>query len=50
MNIRHVEIKVLVADTYNDLIRTNSDEAIDHLNVMKGKNDPITVFLPLNTK
>ena len=26
-------LKVLVADTYNDLIRTNSDEAIDHLNL-----------------
>ena len=24
-------LKVLVADTYNDLIRANSDDAIDHL-------------------
>ena len=28
-------LKVLVADTYKDLIRTNSEETIDHLN--KGK-------------
>ena len=25
-------LKVLVADTYDDLSRTNSEEAIDHLN------------------
>ena len=26
-------LKILAADTYDDLIRTNSDEAIDHLNL-----------------
>ena len=26
-------LKVLVADTYDNLIRTNSHEAIDHLNL-----------------
>ena len=26
-------LKVLVADTYNNVIRTNSDDAIDHLNL-----------------
>ena len=26
-------LKFLVADTYNDLIRTNSDDTIDHLNL-----------------
>ena len=26
-------IRVLAADTYDDLIRTNSDEAIDYLNL-----------------
>ena len=26
-------LKVLVADTYDDLIRTNSDDSIDHLNL-----------------
>ena len=26
-------LKVLVADTNDDLIRTNSDDAIDHLNL-----------------
>ena len=26
-------LKVLVEDTYNDFIRTNSDEAVDHLNL-----------------
>ena len=26
-------LKALVADTYSDLIRTNSDEDIDHLNL-----------------
>ena len=25
-------LKVLVEDTYDDLIRTNSEESIDHLN------------------
>ena len=25
-------LKALVADTYDDLIRTNSEEATDHLN------------------
>ena len=26
-------LKVLVADTYDDLIMTNSDKTIDHLNL-----------------
>ena len=26
-------LKVLVVDIYDDLIRTNSDDAIDHLNL-----------------
>ena len=26
-------LQVLVSDTYDDLIRTNSDSAIDHLNL-----------------
>ena len=26
-------LKVLVADTYDDLIRTNSDEVTDNLNI-----------------
>ena len=39
-------LKILMANTYDDFITTNSDETIDHL---KGKNDP-TTFLPLNRK
>ena len=41
-------LEVLVANTYDDLIMTNSDETIDHLNLYSDKNDP-TTFLPLNT-
>ena len=28
-----IALKVLAADTYDTLIRTNSDDAIDHLNL-----------------
>ena len=40
---------MLAADTYDNLIRTSSDDVIDHLNLQKGKNGTST-FLPLNTK
>ena len=33
-------LKVLVADTYDDLIRTNSEEAIDQLNWGKVRITP----------
>ena len=43
-------LKVLAADIYDNLIRTNSDNAIvDHLKPIKGKNCT-TTFLALNTK
>ena len=29
----HTALKVLAADTYDNLIRTNPDDGIDHLNV-----------------
>ena len=33
LDINQTALKLLVADTYNNLIRTNSDDAIDHLNI-----------------
>ena len=43
-------LKVLATDTYDILIRTNSDDAIvDVFKLVDGKNGS-TTFLPLNTK
>ena len=33
-------LKVLAADTYDDLIRTSSDDAIDHFKLIKGNMAP----------
>ena len=38
-------LRVLAADTIDDLIRTNSEDVIDYFKLSKGKNDP-TVFCP----
>ena len=39
------ELKVLVVDIYEDLIRTNSEEAIDHLNSGKVRMTPLHLCL-----
>ena len=41
--------KVLAADIYDDLIRANPKEVIDHFKLNKHKNDPTALFT-LNTK
>ena len=33
-------LRVLVADTYNNLIRTKSDDAVEHLNLKRVKMAP----------
>ena len=40
-------LKVLVADTYDDLIRTSSEEAIDHLNWTKVRMTPLPFYLQI---
>ena len=42
-------LKVILADTYDNLIRTNSYGTIDCLNLIKGRIGT-TTYLPLNTK
>ena len=42
-------LKALMADTYDDLIRANSEETNRPFKLMTGKNDP-TTFLLLNSK
>ena len=37
--------KVLVADMYDDLIRANSDDAIDHLNLQRVRMAPPHICL-----
>ena len=44
------ELKVLAADTYDDLIRTNAEEAIDHLNRGKVRMTPMHFCLKKKTK
>ena len=40
-------LNVFAADTYDDLIRTSSEEAIDHLNLSKVRMTPMQFCLQI---